>query len=328
MNRNKYEEDLTNLIPYWDFFKNKYSESSIKPIRLILLDFISFLQKKYSKGILGASSHDVLDYFMNIIDKKNSKRESKERIRYIISAYYNYVKAYKKDIEQVEFRNPVPSSKIFEFSGKTSTLNDLQKEFDLLTMKDVERIVKQLRYVKPAWMYIAGCLIIFSGARVREVAQIELANIDLKNRWFITEVKSNKANKRIGIYFFPDFFVPDLSYYIKTLKLRQPNVKFLFPSSRSKYGHISVRTIEKHMKDIKEELNIKGLTNPHAFRDFINSRWEEKGASSTQRKFLLNQKNPDVNINNYLKKYKNRLILRNLYDKLMPFDASINHHSP
>lgn len=65
------------------------------------------------------------------------------------------------------------------------------------------------------------------------------------------------------------------------------------------------------------------MTNPHIFRDFINSRREEKGATSTQRKFLINQKNPDVNINSYLKKYKNRITLRNLYDKYNPFNQDI-----
>ena len=76
------------------------------------------------------------------------------------------------------------------------------------------------------------------------------------------------------------------------------------------------------MQQVKEELGLKTLTNPHIFRDFINSRREERGATVTQRKFLINQKNPDVNINSYLKKYKNRMILRNLYDKYNPFDKT------
>ena len=316
--KNKYVKKL----PYWNFFRDKKSISSRKAYFLTLVDLAIFGEQQFDKNILELGGHELLTYFKDIIDKKDIQKNSKKRTRYLISSYYNYVRDYKKDIEQEEFKNPVPSSNTFDFSGSSESLEDLEQVQHLLSMEDVKRILYHLFYTKTDYIYIAISLLIYSGARVREIVQIECQNIDIENRWFLTEVKSSKSNKRIGLYFFPQFFSLDLQNYFKKIQTTTPGSKFLFPG-RKKDGHISKRTIEAYLKNIKEELNLKSKTNPHSFRDFINSRREEKGCTKVQRKFLLNQKNPDVNINSYLKKYKNRAYLRDIYDIFNPFDKSI-----
>ena len=317
--------EYVKKIPYWDLFKNKYSKSSIKSIFLTLVDYLLFLEERFQKTLLMANGIEILTYFQEVINAKEISKSSKNRYRYFISSYYNYVKNFKNKLEQEEFTNPVPTKDIYDFDGKTNALYDLQHDFELLTMKDIKRILAQLYYVKPNWVYTAGSLIIYSGARVREIAQIKLANLDIENRWFLTEVKSNKSEKRMGMYFFPEFFQEDLERYIKLLNLRDPECKYLFPSKwkSSSSGYISKRTIQRYMQEVRKELGIKALTNPHAYRDFINSRREEKGATKTQLKFLLMQKIPDVNTNHYLKKYKNRRVLRDIYDKFDPFEENI-----
>ena len=78
---------------------------------------------------------------------------------------------------------------------------------------------------------------------------------------------------------------------------------------------LSKKTIQDYIKKAKEVLDIKSKIHAHAFRDFINTKRLELGLfDKDRRKMLLNQTVGDVNID-YLKKYKNRVSLRELYDK-------------
>ena len=317
--------EYIKLIPYWTIFKKKYSSSSLNHVFLALMDLAIYSRKNFNKNLLELSGKELLQYFVQVINEKKVSKSTKRSIRYYISGYYKYVEKYKKDIEGERFDNPVPSLETFDFDGPLPELQDLQGELDLLTMKDIKKILHRLYYVKPNWMYVAGSLIIYSGARVSEVASILLENLDVKNRWFLTKVKSSRSSKRMGIYFFPKFFIPDLEHYIKTLELEHPRTRFLFPSSHSwkEDKHVNIRTIEKYFREVGQELELKARTNPHAFRDFINSKREEKGCSTVQRKLLLNQTIRDVNVSHYLKKYKNRIHLRSIYDKYDPFKPNV-----
>jgi len=318
---NKY----VKLIPYLESFLNNYSESSKSRIYLELVSFALYCKDNFNKGVLEIQGTEVLSYLKNIIDEKEVMKATKQRIRIFISAYYNYVKEFKKQIENNDFESPVPSSKIFSFSGKSNPLEQINFEKTTMTIQDIKNIFAHLYYIKSYKLYIVIALIVFSGARISEVLNIKLKNISLKERWFITPVKSHKNNKRDGIYFFPSFFVSSMKRYIKLLKLEHENWSdsnfFLFPSRNNK--PLTPRPIQKCMSDTKEELRIKSSINPHAFRDFINTKRFEIGCNKTLRKFLINQKVKDVNPANYLKKYKNRIELRNVYDKYNPFTKSI-----
>lgn len=189
-------------------------------------------------------------------------------------------------------------------------------------MEDVKTIIKHLYYTKPTRIFIALCLIIFAGARVSEICQIELRDINLETRWYITSVKSKRNEKRDGIYYYPEFFIPYLKRYIETLKIEHSNPQLLFPSG-SISGYISPRTIQKYMSITKKELGIKANINPHAFRDFINTERKIRGCDKDFLTILLNQTVKDVNTGHYLKRYENRIELRKVYDKFNPFDKSI-----
>ena len=184
-------------------------------------------------------------------------------------------------------------------------------------MEYIEKIFKYLYYVVESdRIFIAMSLILYSGARVSEVAHIELKNLDLEKRWFITQIKSRKTDKREGIYFFPEFFIPEMRKYLERLKLNHPNTKYLFPEGN---GHLHPKSLRYHMRKAKAKLGLPCHTNPHAFRDIINEQRIEMRITKEIRKILLNQTSKDVNISHYAKKFKNRIYLRDLYDKCNPF---------
>jgi len=310
------------LIPYWKRFSENYSKSSITGYYLELVKFALWSWRHFRKGILEVEPEETLRYFSTKINKRDVLKSSKIRVYSFISSYYNHVEDYKKVFEKKEFTNPIPRT-LIKFEGKTSILDDLEQDFHLLLMEDVKRLVRYFYFLKDKMYYIILCLIVYGGPRISEVTKIERDNLYMAPRWYLTVVKSSKSNKRVGIYFFPEFFTKELQEYFNDIKIKYPESKFLFPSSSSKSGHISKRTIEKHLKMASKALGITALSYPHAFRDFLNSRREERGATQVQRKFLLNQKNPDVNPNSYLKKYKNRMLLRNYYDRFNPFKESL-----
>lgn len=315
---NKYAK----MIPYLEYFLDNYSITSKRHIYLKLVDFAIYCKNECNKSILEVNAPEILLYFKNVIDKKDIKKTTKSRTRSFIRAYYNYVKEFKKQMEDKEFKFPVPSSKIWNFSKKEGTfLKDIQFDIPILTMEKVKDIIRHLYYTKSYRIYIIMCLIILSGARISEVLKIKLSYISLESRWFIIEVKSKKNNKKDGIYFFPEFFVPEIKHYVKLLKLEYNNPIYLFPGRNGK--HITPRTVQYYMRKTKKELGIKASINPHAFRDFLNTKRFETGCNKTLCKFLLNQKVKDVNPKHYLKAYKNRVKLRNAYDQYNPFNKSI-----
>lgn len=310
------------LIPYWEYFSENFSKSSITAYYLELVKFALWNWRHGRKTIIEADGPDCLKYFKSKINRREVLKSSKKRVYHFISSYYNHLEDYLEVFEKKKFTNPIPH-KMVNFNGKKSALEDLEQEFQLISLEEIKRIIKHFYFTRKGMYYIIACLIIYSGPRIREIVQVELKNLALEDRWFITEVKSSHSNKRMGIYYFPDFFVSELKQYIRTLKLKHPDSKYLFPSPKSKSHHISPRTIEFHFYEIKKALGLTALSNPHIFRDFLNSRREELGATNPQRKFLLNQKTGDVNINSYLKKFKNRVELRKLYDKYNYFPESL-----
>ncbi len=320
-----YWDDLDNpyvkMIPYLEYFLGNYSESSKKPIYLQLVPFALYCKDRLNKNILEVKSPEILSYFKEIIDKKKISRDTKRRYRIFINAYYEYVKIFKKDMEDApNFVNPVPSIKIWDFTNTIST-DDLDLDIGLPKMEDIEKILSHIYYTKPNRTFIILSLVVYNGARISEICKVELNRVNINERWLRPIVKSKANDKRRGIYFIPRYFVPELQHYINLLKIEYGDPIYLFQSYNNK--PVNTKTIQDHILNTKKALGLKIRTNSHIYRDFINTRRHEKGCSLASRKFLLNQKVKDVNMNSYLKAYKNKVYLRDIYDKYSPFEKLI-----
>lgn len=313
------DNPYVKLIPYLDPFLDNYSKSSIRRVYVRLVDLALYCKEERGKTILEAKGPDILGYFKDVIDKKPILKQTKRTYSYFISAYYNYVKNYKEQMEEERFHCPVPSVKIWDFSqGRKISLVERDMEQKLPTMKIVEKMLHHIYFTKPKWLFLIVSLIVYGAPRVSEIAHVELKNLDLKNRWFVTEVKSSKKAKRDGIYFFPAFFQPELKNYVSQLKEGE---RWLFPGNNK--NHVSPRAIQNDLQDVKKTLNIKASINPHIFRDFLNTKRFERGCNEMFLYLLLNQTYKGVNSASYLKKYKDLVVLRDIYDKYNPFDKLI-----
>jgi len=295
----------------------RYSKSTFTKNRNKLIYFAKYIETHFNKGILNADKKEVLHFLENDIDKRKIVRVTKEKWRYFINSYYNYIEKLKK-LDKEIFFNPVPGPDFFQFYEKEITIEDLEKEEEMLTYETTERILKHYYYTN-FMIFVIVCLLLYTGARISEIISIKLSNINLQERFIFVKIKSKKYLNQFGFYFFPKFFVRHLEIWIGQLELIYPDTIFLFPSSRSNFRHLTGKTVRHNLRDIKKLLNLEEHCNPHAFRNLLNEKREAMGVSKLKRTILLNQKPQGVNEKNYLKSYKTRKKLLGFYDESFPF---------
>lgn len=312
----KYPYDIRNRIPYYELFMSRYSDSNYGQKRNILIEFTRFIENTRNKTISDTNVNDVLAYFKTQIEPREIKRITKKKYRSVLNSYFSLFKEMKEKKTGKTVINPVPSHHIYDFSEKAITFDELEREDDILDdYMIVDKILNYLYFTRKR-LFIIVSILLYTGARINEVCRIELTHIDFKERFFYVKVKSKKALNRWSIYFFPKFFIPYLREWIDELRLEFPRAKYLFQKG-SRY--LSTNTPRKHLRTLKNELGLTCKINPHAFRDFINTERFDRDLNKKYRKLLLSQTPKDVNIKSYLKKYKKRMKLQEIYDKTFPF---------
>jgi integrase len=318
-------DELLSRLSYIDQFLDRYSTGGSR--RLIegrLLHFTEFLRDRFQITPIEAKFDHVLTFLKEDIDKRDILVDSKNNWRSTLNIYYSFIKEIKR-MQDESYLNPVPASLIFEFSEKELTTADIEQKHDYI--EDYETIERILNYAyfTSKRLFIVISLLLYTGARISEILSIKLKNLDLKERYFLTEIKGK--GRRFGIYFLPKFFIRYLREWIQYKKYDCPHTEFLFPSSDRGRDYIHPATIRNDLSTLKQELGIESAINPHAFRDFTNTVRFEDNINRKYRKLLLNQTPRDVNPHHYLKKYKKRKELQKLYDKTFPFPPFDPHTS-
>jgi len=302
------------------FLKNSYkSYRFIGQQRNRLLNFAYYLFTK-RKTLLDALYEDVYEFFEKNVNKKNATEEAKEKWRTVLNKYYEYEQEYhlKNDIDR-KIINPVPSRTFYRFKDKINE-NDFTQKY--LTKDTMVRIIKFYFYSQQYTMFIICALLAFLNFRISEIVTIRIEDIDLKERKIISGKVVGFAKKGPVISFFPSWFGPFLEKYIQDNKSKN---QFLFRShtQQSRFGFLHPKTPQKYLRDIKNILKIRDeITNPHAWRDGVNSLREKMGAPDRHLDLLLNQKPKGVNRQNYLKRLKNYTELRELWDLYVCFKYS------
>lgn len=318
MKDNRFPIKYNQRIPYFENFMNRYAKSTYQKKRNKLIQFSLFMENEFNiTDITQVKTPHIIAYFKKI-NQKDIIRETKKKYRIVLNSYYEYVKEIREKLEGHYYINPTPSLNLFDFDEKPMTLGDLETKEDIISNYDiVEKILNYLYFTRPP-IFIIVSLLLYTGARISEVIQIQLENLDLHERFFFTKVKGKKNRNRHGVYFFPLFFVKYLVDYLDHLRIEYPKTDFLFPSPGGS-GFISSNTVRKHLREIKNSLGLTCAINPHAFRDFINTERFDKDLNQKYRCLLLNQTPKGVNVKNYLKKYKKRKELQKIYDRTLPF---------
>lgn len=181
--------------------------------------------------------------------------------------------------------------------------------FEPFTDQEIERIKSSLPIDKPQvfWSVMLG---IYTGARVNEVSQIELANIvqdcDLSILTITDTGKDQKLKNQSSIRtipLHPRLIELGLLEYIEDLKRKNfdrlfPNLKF----SANGYGNAITQAFSRILKsaDIKAVSGKKGF---HSFRKTINHKMQTAGIAPDIRAQFLGHDLDDEHYQAYSRKY-------------------------
>jgi integrase len=305
-------------IPNLDDFMRNYAPRSGLQVKARILEFYKWAVKKYRiKSILDVKYNMVLEFFKGI-DIRDLRENTKSRYRYALYKYFEYNIEYNQKMELPIIQNPVPSELFFRFSNeKDRRTQTFSKKY--MTYFEIEKILK-FSYFTNFQMFIFFGLIAYTGARPSEIASIQKADLDLKERKFISGRSINYSKRGLVLFFWPKFFTQYLLEYLSGIV--GPS-EFLFPAkyeTENGTGFMSTTTFWKWVGWVSRDvlkLNIK--ITPRMYRDAINSERKDKGVDLVTRQYLVNQEPDSVNESDYLKRFENWEWLRNKYDQTIPY---------
>jgi len=258
---------------------------------------------------------DVRNYFRDVIDKKNLKKDTKNTYRAYLSSFFDFVESIqlKKDID---FSNPVPSKRIFQFTKKpTDIKKKSEQEIKLLTKKQIFQIIEYCKRNKSKRHFIFFGLAICTGARCSELLSIKIDNINLGERFLETGFEKNARKSTRIIEDALMFFIPRrLTEYLKNYILTLDSEEWLFPSP-SKPDHIGTGFAEYSYRQIRKALSFH--FSMHYFRHSLITYLKANECPQDIREGLLNHVPSSTQGRRY--EHLDTPEKRALYDKYFPY---------
>ena len=194
---------------------NKRSYNAYKNQKGVIYDCLNHIRKE----IQAISMVDLRSYFEDVIGKKSLKLTSKETYRSYLNSFFLFVEGTFLE-QRIEFKNPVPSRKIWQFTQEESDvrrINDNKNEvYSKQELEEFLEIVKKRNFRD----FILFSLLACTGARISEILTIKKPDVNLQERYFETGFeknarKSTLRSKKSLLFFFPENFKPYLEQYIK-----------------------------------------------------------------------------------------------------------------
>jgi len=298
------------------FFVNSYlfevkkrSDGAYRNHKSALKSFFDYIDKPADK----VTKFDVINYFNDVLDKKDIKKSTKKRYRSYLRSFFYHVEALTLK-KKNDFNNPVPNNKLYKFTKKSNDLKkQSQKDEKLLTMAQLNEILDYCRKNLPKKVFIFFGLAIATGARASEIRTIALENINLEERYFETGFEKNARKSTMNseeclLFFFPRAFKIYLENYIYEL-----DGDFLFPTQLQEYP--SANWSQQKVNKIRKALGFHFTM--HYFRHSLITYLKTNGCPADDRKMLLNHSMDDVQA-----EYYTHLSIeekRAIYDKFFPY---------
>jgi len=209
----------------------KRSEGSYENHKGNLNKFFDYVGDKDVKKI---TMFEVRDYFMDVLDHQNIKISTKNAKRFMLKSFFDYVEKMLLN-DNVIYNNPVPSTKIFQFTKLNNDIVRSSKtEIKTLSHEQISNILNVAKFYHLERDFILIGLVACTGARISEIRTILIQDIFIDERFFETGfiINARKSTLRKGeglLFFFPQGFVPYLKSYIEKC-----DSKWLFPGYKNK----------------------------------------------------------------------------------------------
>lgn len=249
-------------INYLNDIEKRYNRNNYLFIKKIVYDYFSDLFNKEMRNI----KYYTLQNKINQMYKGESKKA-------IIFLRYIFNESMKLEIVNKNISLLlVPSDK------NKYTINRR-----LYSKKDIENIIN-IDYTILVYSNILKILL-YTGARISEVLEIESDNIYLDDRYILAGKKTKNGKNRI-IPIHKEIYNIIKVYY---LKAKKDNSKYIFTI---KGKNISMNMMNYHFKKIMKELNIDN--NIHSIRHTFVSRAKDLDLNESKIKKIIGHKTNDI----------------------------------
>jgi len=259
---------IDEYIEYLEYQK-RYSIQTVISYSTILEDFYNYLEDR-NLDMLGFSYDDVKNY-LKYLDTKKLSNSSVCKYISAVKGFYKYL--MRKDIIKSNAFLLVTLPKKEKKLPKFLYSNEIEEMFLIPDLKSDlglrNRLVLELLYA--------------TGIRVSELVNIEVSNIDFKERTIKVLGKGNKER----IVYFGDYAKEFLDAYLAQVypKFNKGGNKYLLLSKNGK--RLSIRMIEKIINNLIIQTSIKTKATPHTIRHSFATHLLNEGCDLLTVKELL-----------------------------------------
>jgi len=236
----------------------------------------------------------ILNYkaYLTSLDRKTPKNApSQQRLSsFSINRMLSSLRSYLKFLAKLDFKLPIPPDavELIKTEKKLQRVNEFEEIKKLLEAPNVieknEFVAKRNRAILETFFS--------TGARISELINIKLTDIDKKGRIFIR----GKGKKERFVY-----LTPRAQKYIKEyLEIRKDDdspylfIPFRGKNSRSEKKKISPNYIQAKIKEYREILGLNLPITPHGLRRAFATFLAESGASPAAIQVLLGHESLDT----------------------------------
>ena len=261
---------INDFIKYIKNIRN-YSENTVINYELDLKEYLEYLNKK-DLNLINITYKDVKQYLSYLYDKNYSNSSLSRKISTLRSFYkYLYNESLIKKNPYLYVSLPKKEKKLPRYVNYEDL--DLILNIPDLETKDGirDRLILEILYG--------------TGIRVSELCNIELKDLDLKEKTIRITGKGDK--ERIVLY--GEYCSEILDKYLKVRDIKE---KKLIQSNNG--NKINASSIQKILKDILKRASLKKNITPHVFRHTFATHLLNEGCDILTVKELLGHSSLDT----------------------------------
>lgn len=265
-----------NINKFLDYiaYERKYSDKTVKSYENDLFKLEKFLSKR-GLNYLHLKYEDVSE-FLIFLQKSGYKSGSINRMISGTRSFYNYLM-----LLDVTDDNPfmlVSNLKREKMLPTYFTYNDFEKMLDSVTLNDVLSVRNRLILE----------LLLATGTRVSELANIKISDIDFKNN----EIKIFGKGSKERVVFFGNHAREKMYYYLKDARPKLLDGKFSeFLFINDKGGKLTDRGVRFIIDNIMKKCQLKVKVTPHVFRHTFATMLLNEGCDVRSVQELLGHEN-------------------------------------
>lgn len=239
------------------------SQNTLDLYHLYLNDFFFTV----NKPLMEINSNDIRVYLYQLQVQRGISNRTLDSRRAAIHAFFEW-----STNENYIPKNPCSAVRKINYErNPKEPLNDTELEMVRISCQTIrEKALVEFLYS--------------TGARVSEVVNMKISDIDFNRREVMLFGKGNKYRKSY-------ISAKCVLYLYEYLNTRRGISEYLFISERQPYGNLKKEAIEKIIKELGYRANLENTLTPHIFRHTLATDLLNRGTPITEVQKILGHEN-------------------------------------